>query len=176
MEWDLDLRRRLGIDEVAEWNELHEALGLVVLSDEEDKAVWALESSGKFTPKSLYRLIKHSGLVDLRMIEVWGVKLPLKIRIFLWMLRHDRVLTGEQLKIRKSKKSEKCKYCGKLETRNHLFFNCNIAKMIWVWVRVSLRWSERPTSLQSFEEMGVGLGKKSNFVSFFIIASVGWSL
>jgi hypothetical protein len=85
-----------------------------VLSNEEDKAVWALESSGKFTTKSPYRLIKHSGSVDLRMIEVWGVKLPLKIRIVLWMLWHDRVLTGEQLKIRKSKKSEKCKYCGEI--------------------------------------------------------------
>jgi hypothetical protein len=48
------------------------------------------------------------------MIEVWSVKLPLKIRIVLWMLWHDRVLTGEQLKIRKSKKSEKCKYCGEI--------------------------------------------------------------
>jgi hypothetical protein len=121
--------------------------------------------------------IKHSGSVDLRMLEVWGAKLPLMIRIFLWMLWHDRVLTGEQMKIRKSKKSEKCKYCGKLETRNHLFFNCNIAKMIWVWVRVSLRWTKRPTSLQTFEDkMGVGLGQNNNFAPLFILASVGWSL
>lgn len=92
------------------------------------------------------------------MLEVWKAKLPLKIKIFLWMLWHDRVQTGEQLKIRKRKGSEKCKYGSKLETRNHLFFNCNIAQLIWVWVRVSLRWLERPISIQNFEDsMGIGL-------------------
>jgi exonuclease III len=177
VDWELDMRRRLGIEEVAEWNELQEALDLVCFSDEEDKAVWALENSGNFSTKSLYRLIKHSGSVDLRMLEVWGAKLPLKIRIFLWMLWHDRVLTGEQMRIRKSTKSEKCKYCGKLETRNHLFFNCNISKMIWVWVRVSMRWTERPTSMQSFEDkLGAGLGQNNKFALLFILASVGWSL
>jgi Zn finger protein HypA/HybF involved in hydrogenase expression len=94
--------------------------------------------------------MKHSGNVDLRMTELWKVNLPLKIKIFLWMLWHDRVLTGEQLKIRKGKGSEKCKYCGKIETRNHLFFNCNIAQILWVWVRISMRWTERPISIQDY--------------------------
>jgi hypothetical protein len=58
VDWELDMRRRLGIEEVAEWNELREALDLVSFSDKEDKAVWALETSGKFLTKSLYRLIK----------------------------------------------------------------------------------------------------------------------
>jgi hypothetical protein len=58
VDWELDMRRRLGIEEVAEWNELQEALDLVCFSDEEDKAVWALENSGNFSTKSLYRLIK----------------------------------------------------------------------------------------------------------------------
>lgn len=106
VEWNLDLRR-LGNDAVAEWNELQEALELAVFSEEEDTVVWALETSGKFSTKSLYRFMKHSGTVDLRMTGMWKVKLPLKIKIFLWMLWHHRVLTGEQLKIRKGKGSEK---------------------------------------------------------------------
>lgn len=111
------------------------------------------------------------------MLEVWKAKLPLKIKIFLWMLWHDRVQTGEQLKIRKRKGSEKCKYCSKLETRNHLFFNCNIAQLIWVWVRVSLRWLERPISIQNFEDsMGIGLHTKMDVTALFILGSVVWSL
>lgn len=77
--------------------------------------------SFKFTTKSMYKLMKNSGVIDLIMTEMWKVKLPLKIRIFRWMLWHNRVLTGDQLKIRKGKGSERCKYCRKLETRNHLF-------------------------------------------------------
>ena len=83
VEWNLDLRRRLGIDEVAEWNELQEELELIVFSEEDDTVIWALERSGKFSTKSLYRFMKHSGNVDLRMTELWKVNLPLKIKIFL---------------------------------------------------------------------------------------------
>jgi len=177
VEWNLDLRRRLGIDEVAEWNELQEELELLVFSEEDDTVIWALEPSGKFSTKSLYRFMKHSGNVDLRMTELWKVNLPLKIKIFLWMLWHDRVLTSEQLKIRKGKGSEKCKYCGKIETRNHLFFNCNIAQILWVWVRISMRWTERPISIQDYEDkMRVGLGHKDIFIAFFLLAGVSWSL
>lgn len=122
-------------------------------------------------------MVKNSGVVDIRMTDMWKMKLPLKVKIFLWMLWHDGVLTGEQMKIRKSKMSERCKYCGKLETRNHLFFNCNIAQVIWVWIRVSIRWSERPTSLQHFEDMiGIGLGHVKDIAIFSILASVTWIL
>jgi hypothetical protein len=83
----------------------------------------------------------------------------LSLEIFLWMLWHNSVQIGEQLKIKKGKGSEKCKYCEKLEIRNHLFFNCIIAQVIWVWVRISVRWNERPISIQHFEDlMGIGLG------------------
>lgn len=115
--------------------------------------MWALEPSGKFSSKSLYRLMVNPGEVDTRMRDMWEVKMPLKIKVFLWMLWHDRVQTGEQLKIRKSKHSEFCKYCGRLETRDHLFFNCHISQLVWVWVRVSLRWGQRPISLTNFQDM-----------------------
>lgn len=177
VDWQLDFRRRLGNEEVAEWNDLQEALDDVEVSGEEDKVFWALTPSGKFTTKSIYRLIKNSGEVDTRMTELWQTKIPLKVKIFLWMLWHDRILTGDQFKIRKGKGSEKCKYCGKLETRNYLFFNCTTAQIIWVWVRVSMRWLNRPTSIQHFEDMmGIGSGNSNNMFSFFILASVSWSL
>jgi hypothetical protein len=142
--WNLDLRRRLGIEEIAEWNDLQESLELVdFLEGVNDEVLWALESSGKFTTKSMYRFMKNSREVDIRMTDFWKMKLPLKIKIFLWMLWHDRVQTGEQLKVRKGKGSERCKYCGKFKTRSHLFFNCNISQIIWVWVRISLRYGLR---------------------------------
>ena len=84
-------------------------------------ALYGPEGSRKFSNKSLYKLITNSGETDMRMKQVWEQKLPLKIKIFLWVLWHDRVQTGEQLKRRKGK-GEKCKYCDALETRNYLFF------------------------------------------------------
>lgn len=49
----LDLRRRLGPEEVIEWTDLMNDLEQVELSNEEDVLVWALENSGKFSNKSL---------------------------------------------------------------------------------------------------------------------------
>lgn len=113
----------------------------------------------------------NPGEVDVRMKEMWEVKLPLKIKIFLWMLWQDRVQTGEQHKRRKGK-GENCKYRGKLETRNHLFFNCHITQMVWVWVRVSLRWVKRPTSdMMIADEVST-----SRSVAYAVIASIVWSV
>jgi len=90
---------------------------------------------------------------------------------------HDRVQIGEQLKRRKGKGSEFCKYCGKLETLDHLFFNCRISQLLWVWVRISMRWVVRPISLQHFEEMlGDGEGRITDINEFFILAAVVWAL
>jgi hypothetical protein len=114
--------------------------------------------------------------VDGRMVDLWEIKLPLKIKVFLWMLWHDRVQIGEQLKRRKSEHSEFCKYCGCLETRDHLFFNCSITQMIWVWVRVSLRWSRRSISMTSFQDMlNAGEVESSKSVNF-VLASVAWAV
>jgi len=64
VEWQLDLRRRLGPDELIEWNTLMHELEVVQISERDDCLVWALESSGKFSIRSLYRLITNSGEID----------------------------------------------------------------------------------------------------------------
>jgi hypothetical protein len=117
------------------------------------------------------------GVVYQRMKELWKVRLPLKIRIFLWMLWHDRVQTGAQLMKRNCKGSEKCKYRSKLETRDHLFFNCNIAQVIWVWIRDSLGWSEGPTSIHKFQEFLLNVeDSKRTCMLYCILASKVQSL
>ena len=41
MDWNLDLRRRLGNEEVVEWNDLQEALELAFFPGGEDEVIWA---------------------------------------------------------------------------------------------------------------------------------------
>ena len=41
MDWNLDLRRRLGNEEVVEWNDLQEALELAFFPGREDEVIWA---------------------------------------------------------------------------------------------------------------------------------------
>jgi hypothetical protein len=91
IKWQLDFRRNLGSEEVLELEELMDILESVQIQDIEDIVTWALEPSGKFSSRSLYRLMTNPGEVGTRMKEMWEVKIPLKIKIFLWMLWHDRV-------------------------------------------------------------------------------------
>ena len=89
--WELGFRRYLGQDALLELEELQEALEMVQITDSRDELIWALEASEKYTSRSLYRLMLNPGEVDSRMKDIWEVKLPLKIKIFVWMLWHDRV-------------------------------------------------------------------------------------
>lgn len=46
-----------------------------------------------------------------------------------------------------------------------------------MWVRVSLRWPERPISIQNFEELiGIGLHANIDVTVLFILGSMVWSL
>jgi hypothetical protein len=52
----------------------------VTLSDREDSIRWVLSPSGQFSTTSLYRHCSFSGVVDVRMKELWSSKIPLKIK------------------------------------------------------------------------------------------------
>ena len=55
------------------------------LTEEDDRVTWKLDKSGKFSTRSMYRYITFAGVVDVRMMEIWNTKIPLKVKIFQWM-------------------------------------------------------------------------------------------
>ena len=52
---------------------------------------------------------------------IWKLKLPLKIKIFMWYLIKRVTLTKDNLARRRWKGSLKCCYCNLDETIQHLF-------------------------------------------------------
>jgi hypothetical protein len=50
----------------------------------QDRMRWCLEKSGKYTTKSMYGALSHRGVVNIRMRKIWGSKLPMKLKIFMW--------------------------------------------------------------------------------------------
>lgn len=65
------------------------------------------------------------------MCVAWKLKLPLKIKIFLWYLKKGVILTKDNLAKRRWQGSTKCCFCRSKETVQHLFFDCNLARFIW---------------------------------------------
>lgn len=63
--------------------------------------------------------------------EIWRVRQPLKIKIFLWFLKKGVILTKDNLAIRNWQGSQYCCFCSNFETIQHLFFECKYAKFLW---------------------------------------------
>ena len=68
----------------------------VQLTNEPDKFSWALTNSGIFTVRSLYLDLMSGHTVVLRKF-IWKMKVPLKIRIFMWFLFRKVILTKDNL-------------------------------------------------------------------------------
>ncbi|CAN0870549.1 Putative ribonuclease H protein At1g65750 [Linum grandiflorum] len=79
-------------------NVVEQVLGMTPPSAElgNDKLVWGLEPNGMFSIKSAYILIKQLNDVDTGKLwrKVWTWQGPNKIRHFLWLASHDRLLTN----------------------------------------------------------------------------------
>jgi hypothetical protein len=42
----------------------------------------------------MYMYVTFSGVVDVRMMEIWKAKIPLKVQIFFWMAWYYRIQTA----------------------------------------------------------------------------------
>jgi S-adenosylmethionine:diacylglycerol 3-amino-3-carboxypropyl transferase len=83
--------------EIKEWEELEECLSRVYLTDEDDTVRWALTKNGQFSVASLYKHCVFSGVIDMRIEELWHSKIPLKVNFFVWLVYQNRVQTANNL-------------------------------------------------------------------------------
>jgi hypothetical protein len=56
---------------------------------------------------------------------LWKIKIPLKIKVFLWLLYREAILTKDNLVKRSWHGNEMCSFCNNSETIQHLFFDRN---------------------------------------------------
>jgi hypothetical protein len=87
----------------------------VNLTTQQDVFVWKLTTSKLFTVKSLYLDFMNDHAKFLRK-HIWNIKVPLKIRIFMWFLHQKVLLTKDNLAKRNCQGSKKCCHCDQDET------------------------------------------------------------
>jgi hypothetical protein len=116
---------------------------------------WGLGKSKIFTTKSLYRFITNRGVVIAEKESIWKTKLPLKIKIFLWQLANNKLQASTVLKKRGWKGDIHCCLCGRVETVNHIFFQCSMAQFVWCCVRIVFGLIDSPAS---WSDLRVGVG------------------
>ena len=81
----------------------------VNLVEKEDICRWLLTNSGCFPVKSMYVALKLD-TVEWKHKEVWLTRVPMKIKVFLWLVFHKSILTKDVL-IRRGWKDRDSRYC-----------------------------------------------------------------
>ena len=112
-----------------DWHRIVASLQDINLQGERDKFRWTLNSSGTFSVRSMYAALINNGVRVSQ--DIWQVKIPSKIRIFLWYLKRGVILTKDNLARRNWNGDKSCAFCHCPETIQHLFFQCTYAKFLW---------------------------------------------
>jgi hypothetical protein len=98
--------------------------------------MWGLHQNGLFSVKSMYRAVLTVQAIPYNTL-IWKLKLPLKIKVFLWYLYKGVILTKDNLARRHWQGDRKSCFCSSQESIQHLFFACHFAKFVWPVIHVS---------------------------------------
>ena len=112
---NIQFRRVLVGERWTAWMHLVRRLIEVQLSDQPDSIQWKLTTNGRFTVKSFYMDLINSGPLS-RSLHIWKVKIPLRIKIFMWFVHKQVILTKENLIKMRWVGSSRCCFCDHDET------------------------------------------------------------
>ena len=95
-----------------------------IFRDRKDRLFWRWDGQGRFTVHSFYKWLEFGGIRNRDYDTVWKVKIPFKIKIFLWLVIKKRVLTRVHFSTRGWQGDISCVFCGEPETVDYLFVQC----------------------------------------------------
>ena len=125
--------------------------------------------------KSLYATLMDETVLPI-IQPLWKLKIPLKIKVFIWLLHRGVILTKDNLARRNWKGSMLCCYCSDKENIAHLFFNCSSTSLLWRTIYTTFGLS-RPNSVNHlFGSWLRGLTKSHKNLVYTGIAALCWAI
>ncbi|KAG8067016.1 hypothetical protein GUJ93_ZPchr0005g15381 [Zizania palustris] len=132
--------------------------------------------STRFHPQRMYLKSFSGSQTQPIFTWLWNSRCSNKLRIFFWLLIHDRINTRDFLQrkhIIAANMDVSCSLCqdGARESSLHLFFKCNFSSSCWA--RIGLSWSDEVSITQL-----VTAGRRNNSLPFImeLIIVGSWSL
>jgi len=106
--------------------------------EKEDKLIWKFNSKGSYTVKLAYKYAMET-LVDKEEYRIpgewtsmWKMKIPQKIKVFLWRALQGVLPTRMRLQDKGVPCTDSCPFCQtNYENDWHVFIRCEEAKSIW---------------------------------------------
>jgi hypothetical protein len=109
-------------------------------------------------------------------MEVYKMKVPLKIKIFMWFLYKRVLLTKDNLAKRNWNGSKTCCFCNQMETIQHLFIECIFAKKLWRIIHMTFN-IPPPTNITNlFGNWLHGMPKKDKVQIPVGVCAVLWTI
>ena len=93
---NIHFRRSLVGERWDAWLQLVRRLMDIQLSDQADTIRWNLTSTGVFSVKSMHLDLIDTGPLS-RSLHFWKIKVPLRIKIFMWFVHKGVILTKDNL-------------------------------------------------------------------------------
>ena len=132
---NISFRRALVGGKLKRWFDLVALVMNVNLGEAADRWEWNLGKHHMFSVKSMYNDLMQSGKTP-ENCALWKLRLPLKVKIFLWYIQKGVTLTKDSLLKRDWRGEETCCFCSCKETIQHLFFDCHLEKFVRNFVLV----------------------------------------
>ncbi|CAN1779029.1 Putative ribonuclease H protein At1g65750 [Linum perenne] len=101
----------------------------------EDDLIWGPDPKGRFSIKSAYEVLVAASNESEGLLwkTVWRWQGPNRVRFFLWLTAHNRLLTNVERKRRHLSAEEYCDHCrDAVEDTLHVLRDCRFARKLWV--------------------------------------------
>ncbi|GJX49536.1 RNA-directed DNA polymerase, eukaryota [Tanacetum coccineum] len=167
----VDSFRRLIRDGVErqQWRDLSSNLDRISLSSANDRWSWDVNGDGMFRLKDIRSSLDDIFLPSSALATRWVKYIPIKINIFIWRARLDRIPTRSNLANHGVVlDSLLCPICGSVpEDASHFLFQCGLSKL--VFRKICRWWDLVPNDMSSFSDWdvwfsGIRLSCKLNLI------------
>ena len=128
------------------WVDLVDTVYSYSFTNSKDAVTWKKSKIGSFSSRSVYDSLTSSDQGQ-PFLHIWKAKIPHRIKVFMWLLENDAVLTKDNLIRRNWLGSPTCYFCSDNENADHLFFHCPIARVLWGLIGICIGASNIPLGL-----------------------------
>jgi hypothetical protein len=166
-------RKVVDVNLMRDWEEIIQLASTIILSGDQEEMVWTFNSNGEYSSQSLYKIVNFRGVKPVHTPAVWNLKIPPRVHFFLWLLTQNKVLTRDNVNKRKHLEDVRCVFCCEPESIHHLFFDCAVAKQMWIDISACVN-VECGTCLENIEKLWLS-NKKFTVVNIFTSTAL-WGL
>lgn len=131
--WDIDLVKDIFIE-----RDVNLILSVPVQAMDNDSWFWRKDKFGQYTVKSAYASIResvtgnHTSSNSGFWNKIWNLKIPLKVKHFMWRAICDCLPTKTQLRSKKVEVDSRCPVCNLAEeTVVHTLITCPMSVLCW---------------------------------------------